>query len=151
MADILEAMRSKGFVACHNLVSEGTAIDHVVVGPAGIFTITAKLRCGSGVIDYRNDEELIFADRIKDGRPLRHARAAARAVQCQLNRHFDPAPVAKPLLVFLGDWTVQRAGENLAVEVLTAKQLEDYLDTQRPEFSGQEISQLVAALCQSRN
>jgi Nuclease-related domain len=149
VTDCLERIRSKGFVACHNVTGEGRKIDHVVVGPAGVYTVEARARSGSGIIEYRSDDELIFADRIIDGRPLREARAAAQAVQARLNQKFGESYAVQPLVVFLGDWRVHRQEGDFAVEVTTADQLEDYFDTQRPELTGKEIAEIYSALTSS--
>jgi hypothetical protein len=146
VVEIFERIRSKGFVARHNLAGEGGNMDYVLVGPAGIYTVVAKARSGSGIIDYQNDEELVFADRIKDGRPLRQARASAQAVQNRLNEKFGASYAVQPLVVFLGDWSVHRHGGDFAVNVTTADQLENYFDMQRPELSGKEIAEISAHL-----
>lgn len=146
VVEILGRIREKGFVACHNLAGAGGNMDYVVVGPAGIYTLEAKARSGSGIIDYRNDDELVFADRIKDGRPLRQARASAQAVQNLLSEKFGESYAVQPLVVFLGDWSVHRNEGDFAVDVTTADQLEDYFDTQRPELSGREIEEIAAYL-----
>lgn len=140
VARILHQIRGKGFVAFHNLPGAERNIDHVVIGPSGVYAIETKARSGSGTIDYRSDDELIFAGRIKDGWPLRHARASASAVQTRLNHGLPEAYAVKPLLVFLGDWDIHRHGKNLAVDVMTLDQLAEYFDQQKPALTGQEIA-----------
>jgi hypothetical protein len=146
IVEILGRIRAKGFLTCHNLAEEGGNMDYVVVGPAGIYTVEAKARSGSGIIDYRNEDELVFADRIRDGRPLREARASAQAVQNRLNEKFGASYAVQPLVVFLGDWSVHQHERGFVVDVTTADQLEDYFDTQRPELSGREIAEIAACL-----
>ena len=144
--EILDRIRSKGFVAFHGLAGNSRNIDHVVVGPAGVYTIEAKARSGSGTIDYRSDDELVFAGRIKDGRPLHQARSSAGAVQTRLNENLDESYRVKALVVFLGDWRVHREREDFSVDVTTADQLEDYFDTQPPELTSKEIAQICSRL-----
>jgi hypothetical protein len=144
--EILDRIRSKGFVAFHGLAGHSRNIDHVVVGPTGVYTIEAKARSGSGTIDYRSDDELVFAGRIKDGRPLHQARSSARAVQTRLNENLDESYRVKALVVFLGNWRVHREREDFSVEVTTADQLEDYFDTQPPELTSKEIAQICSRL-----
>jgi len=144
--EILDRIRSKGFVAFHGLAGNSRNIDHVVVGPAGVYTIEAKARSGSGTIDYRSDNELVFAGRIKDGRPLHQARSSAHAVQTRLNENLDESRRVKALVVFLGNWRVHREREDFSVDVTTADQLEDYFDTQPPELTSKEIAQICSRL-----
>ena len=146
VAEILHRISSKGFVAFHDLRGDGRKIDHVVVGPSGIYAIETKKRSGSGMIDYRSDEELVFAGRIKDGFPLRHARGSASVVQSQLDEQLPDSYRVKPLLVFLGDWEVHREHEDLNVDVTTAARLAEYFDKQRPALSAGEIAQISSYL-----
>jgi hypothetical protein len=140
---ILDQNRGQGFVAFHNLPGTSRSIDHVVVGASGIYAIETKVRSGSGTIDYRGEDELVFAGRIKDGWPLRQARASAGAVQGRLNEAFDDSYSVKPLVVFLGNWNVQRQQEHLSVDVTTANKLVDYFNEQKPSLTEKEIAALV--------
>ena len=140
VARILHQIRGRGFVAFHNLPGTERNIDHVVIGPSGIYAIETKARSGSGTIDYCSDDELIFGGRIKDGWPLRHACGSASAVQTRLNHGLPEGYAVKPLVVFLGDWNICRHQENLAVDVTTLDQLAEYFDQQEPELTGKEIA-----------
>ncbi|HWM25732.1 MAG TPA: nuclease-related domain-containing protein [Chthoniobacterales bacterium] len=42
VAEILDDLRGSGYRAFHDLVGDGFNIDHVVVGPAGVFAIETK-------------------------------------------------------------------------------------------------------------
>src|SRR5258708_4886535 len=54
VAEIFDRIRSKGFVAFHDLPgAESSNVDHVVVGPSGIYAIETKAQTGSGNINYR--------------------------------------------------------------------------------------------------
>ena len=140
VARILQQIRYKGFVAFHNLPGIGRNIDHVVVGPSGIYAIETKSRGGSGTIDYRGNEELVFAGRIKDALPLRHARGSASTVQSQLNHDLEDSYAVQPLVVFLGDWDVCRHKGDFTVDVTTADKLVEYFDLQQPALTGKEIA-----------
>jgi hypothetical protein len=147
VAGILQSIRSKGFVAFHDLPGADRKIDHVVVGPSGIYAIETKARSGSGLIDYRSDDELVFAGRIRDGGPLRHARGSATSVQSRLNAQSSPdCYTVKPLLVFLGNWEIQDGKGNFDVDVTTAHGLVEYFDKQKPELSTEEISEISSYL-----
>lgn len=140
VARLLDQIRDKGFVAFHDLPGAERNIDHVVVGPGGIYAIETKERSGSGTIDYCSDQALVFAGRIKDGLPLRHARESARWLQSRLRQTLnDPHPV-KPLVVFLGDWDVRcHDGGDFSVDVITADKLVDYFERQPEELTPKEI------------
>jgi hypothetical protein len=146
VAEVLQRIRSKGFVVFHDLPGSSRKIDHVVVGPSGIYAIETKARSGSGTIDYLTDEELIFAGRIKDGRPLRYARGGAAAVQKRLHHELEDSYPVKPLVVFVGDWNVRAHKKNLTVHVTTLDKLVQYFDEQPPELTGKEIDLIASHL-----
>jgi hypothetical protein len=146
VAELLDRLRSKGFAAFHDLPNSGLNVDHVVVGPSGIYAIETKTRSGSGTINYASERELIFGGRINDGRPLRQAQNSARALHRQLKEHLDQACWVKPVLVFCGNWRVQRQPGDFSVEVMTTEQLENYFDRQQPELTSKEISDICSEL-----
>ena len=152
VAEILDRLRSKGFVAFHELPNNGLNVDHVVVGPSGIYAIETKTRSGSGTINYGSECELVFGGRIKDSRPLRQAQNSARAVHRQLKEDLDQAYWVKPVLVFCGNWHVQQVAGDFVVDVITADQLENYFERQQPELTSKEIAQICSHLeCSARN
>ncbi|MEO7368630.1 MAG: nuclease-related domain-containing protein [Gemmatimonadaceae bacterium] len=54
VAEALEELRPAGYRAFHDIVRDGFNIDHVLVGPAGVFAIETKFRSGRGEITFRN-------------------------------------------------------------------------------------------------
>lgn len=146
VGEILDRVRSKGFIVYHDLPGDGFNVDHVVVGPTGVYAIETKVRSGSGTIDYRNDDELLLGGRISDSPALRQARGSARAVHLELKEHLREHYWVKPLLVFLGDWRVRRAAGDFAVDVITEDQLENYFDWGQPELTSKEIAHISSHL-----
>lgn len=92
IAEILDDLRSSGYRAFHDLVGDGYNIDHVVVGPAGVFAIETKFRSGQGEIEFRNGEGLFVGGRKEENDPLvqarRHARDVSRIIKenCRIDR-----------------------------------------------------------------
>jgi len=148
VAEILDRIRSKGFVVFHDLPEDGSKIDHVVVGPTGIYAIETKAWnvIGSRTIDYQTENQVVLGGRITDGRLLRQVRGAARAVHLRFKEHLHENYWVKPLLVFLGDWRVRRQAGDFAVTVMTADQLEDYFDREQPELTRKEIAHICSHL-----
>ena len=58
VAEVLEDLRSSGYRPFHDLKRDGFNIDHVLVGPGGVFAIETKFRSGHGEITFRNGEGL---------------------------------------------------------------------------------------------
>jgi hypothetical protein len=149
---VLDRLRPKGFVTFHNLANSGLNVDHVVVGPSGIYAIETKTRRGSGLISYGSDRELIFAGRINDSRPLRQAQNSARAVHRRLKERLDQARWVKPVLVFCGNWHVNGQAGDFGVEVTTTEQLENFFEQQQPELTRKEVAEICSQLeCSTRS
>lgn len=145
---LLERLRRKGFVALHDLAANEFRIDHIIVGPPGVYAIESKSwnAFGSGTIDCQGDNELLLSGRVRDGRALHQAREAAHAAQLILKDELQERRPVKGLLVFAGDWTIQCQADHLDVDVVAADELEDYFDDQQPQLTGREIADICAHL-----
>jgi hypothetical protein len=146
VAEILDELRSSGYRAFHDLVGDGYNIDHVVVGPSGVFAIETKFRSGYGEIEFRNGEGLFVGGRKEESNPLLQARRNARDVSriikenCQIDRW------VKPLVVFVGDWTIKNKWRDTDARVLSTDQMVDYLVRQQPELVRHEIDLICSHL-----
>ncbi len=92
-------------VAAEVRVGEGTVIDHLLVGPAGVFAVNAKNLTGQvwvGASGLRvNGHATDFVGEIRHG-----ARVAAHVLSEELER----AVTVEPVLVVLADgWTIHEA------------------------------------------
>src|SRR5438876_69039 len=58
VAEVLDELRSLGYRPFHDLLGTGYNIDHVIVGPAGVFVIETKFRGGYGEIEFTNGDGL---------------------------------------------------------------------------------------------
>ena len=78
VAETLEDLRATGYSVFHDIKREGYNIDHVVVGPAGLFVIETKFRSGYGEIEFRNGEGLFVGGKQEEQDALLQARRNAR-------------------------------------------------------------------------
>ncbi len=81
VADVLENLRSYGYRPVHDIVADGFNIDHVLVGPGGVFAIETKYRSGRGQITFRKTEGLFVGDRLEGKDCLKQARGSAAATR----------------------------------------------------------------------
>lgn len=148
IGEILEAARAQGYRAYHDLVEDGFNIDHVVVGPSGIYAIETKFRSGYGEIEYRNGSGLfIVGSKCEDERdPLAQARGSARAVRVKLKEQTSTNYPVKAVLVYVGDWKIKNAGRDTDVAVLSTNELENYFVRYQPELSPNEIQMIASHL-----
>lgn len=152
VGQMLEELREKGYRIFHDIPGEGFNIDHVIVGPAGVFTIETKARSkpptGRPTIEY--DGNII---RLENGfgfdEPLKQARAQARWLTNLLNDGRGRLFRARPVVVF-PDWYVERTGPRRKddVWVLNPKALGTFLDYERAALSADRIDMASNTLAQ---
>jgi hypothetical protein len=132
VGQMLERLREKGYGVFHDIPGPSFNIDHVIVGPAGIFTIETKARTkpkrGSSKIFY-NGNSIQMAGKQAVQQPLRQVRAQARSLAAFLNRNSIIKYKVRPILVF-PEWYVERTGRRNKddVWVLNPKALDRFLD-----------------------
>lgn len=147
VAEQLEELRAKGFHCFHDLQQDGFNIDHVLVGPPGVFVVETKFRSGSGVIEFRNGQGIFVDGRAEERDPLRQVRGNARAVRHLILRDTGLNLYARALVVFVGDWTVRNAWRDTDVRVLTVAQVRRFFERQdQPELSSREIEMVCSHL-----
>ena len=136
VAEILDDLRSSGYRAFHDLVGDGYNIDHVVVGPAGVFAIETKFRSGYGEIEFRNGEGLFLSGRKIDEEerdPLKQARGSARDVRGE--SHYR---------AYLQESSMGQSGSSSTLE--TARSRIDWQDTDVSRFVDQRFANLLRPL-----
>lgn len=146
VAEILEDLRSSGYRAFHDLVGDGYNIDHVVVGPAGVFAIETKFRSGGGEIEFRNSEGLFVGGYPEEKDCLKQARGNAFEVSRIIKEHCRMNQWVKPLVVFVGDWTIKNDWRDTDAWVFSTDQIANYLDRQQPELLRREIDLICTHL-----
>jgi hypothetical protein len=121
---ILEDLRVEGWSAVHDVATGRGNVDHIVVGPCGLFTVETKSRRGRldvGRIDERWLKQA-YAQR-------KHIeRAAGRRAEC--------------LLVFSDAYLSSAVSRQRGVVVLPARLLAGYLGRQRAVYSVREVADI---------
>ena len=127
----LERLRAKGYEVFHDIVAPTFNVDHVLIGPAGIFTIETKTWSkparGEARISF-DGERLLTGGRAPDRDPIIQARAQAAWLKHLLaestGRKFDVLPV----VLFPGWFIEQVAGSLKEIWVLEPKALPAFLE-----------------------
>jgi hypothetical protein len=129
---ILEDLRAEGWLAVHDVATGRGNVDHIVVGPGGLFTVETKSRRGR--VDVGRIEE----------RWLKQAYAQRKHVERATGRH------AECLLVFSDAYLSVPVCKRRGVIVLPARLLASHLKSRRPVYELAEVvtvsESLVAAL-----
>jgi len=145
VAERLEQLRTIGYRPIHDIVGKGFNIDHVLVGPAGVFAIETKFRSGSGEISFRDGQGLFIGER-EEGDCLRQARGNAYNVRRMIWEHCGFFQWVTPLVVFVGKWRVRNDWTDTNARVLTLDRLVPYLSSQQPLLIRREIDLIASHL-----
>lgn len=108
--------------------NRGSDIDHVVIGPPGVFTLNAKRHPGGKA--WVGERAVLINGR--KTHYLRNSRFEAERVARLLSDACGFPVAVKPVIVFvdLGSYTVEQKPDD--VEVLTRRRLAKWLRSQRP-------------------
>jgi len=146
VAEVLDDLRSYGYRVAHDLTRDGFNIDHVVVGPAGVFAIETKFRSGSGEITFRNGEGLFVGGFPEEKDSLSQARGNAAEVNRLIKENCHIDVWVKPVVVFVGDWRVKNDWRNTDARVFTPDRLADHIVNQQPRLTRREIELIASHL-----
>lgn len=146
VAEILEDLRPFGYRAFHDLVRDGFNIDHVIVGPAGVFAVETKSRSGRGEITFKNGEGLFVAGFAEEKDSLKQARANAAEVNRLIKETCQMDVWVKPVVVFVGEWRVKNDWQTTDTRVFTADKLVPHIVNQQPRLKQSEIHLIASHL-----
>lgn len=146
VGQFLERLREQGYQVFHDLVGEGFNVDHVLIGPAGVFTIETKTwrkpQRGDARIVY-DGNALTVAGREPDRDPLVQAKAQANWLRGLLSESTGRRMEVQPVVVFPG-WFVEAAsGAQRAVWVMEPKGLPAFLKNEPLRLPAEDVK-LVA-------
>jgi len=144
-------LATAGYIVFHDVPgNEKWNIDHVVVGPGGVFVLETKARPRRKPTREQKDSEVFF-----DGQTLQFPWCDDRKAAGQVERNarwireflaaFPPkgAPV-QPVIVVPG-WYVSPRG-NYPIKVMNATYLVGYLKGMKPLYSRDDLSPIIARL-----
>ena len=153
VAASLDQLRQTGYEVLHDLLGEGWNIDHVVVGPAGIFTVETKAlrkpEKGPCVIQY--NRTTIYANgatgyRNRDA--WRQAKAQAHWLRKELRQLMGEDHFIQPAILFPGWFIEQRQGPPFQqpVWILNPDMFISHLLHHPRKLSTEQIRQLSCSL-----
>ncbi len=115
----LEELRAMGYHVFHDLCEDAWNIDHVLVGPGGVFAVETKTISKPNDHDAKvtHDGEKLLVDGFElDRDPLKQATAAARHVQKVLREQTGQDVKVQAVVVFPG-WFVEGTSRSADVYV----------------------------------
>lgn len=128
VAAILDGMADDGWGVLHDVETPHGSIDHIVVGPAGVFVVAT--RAGRGRISIESIDERTYVE------PY----ALARRVEAMIGRKVTP------VLVYSEARLSRPVSRQRGVMVVTAKALADHLARRRARLTSAEVNSLYHQL-----
>jgi hypothetical protein len=126
----------EGWYAIHDASLGNGNVDHILIGPAGVFTVETKSNPGP-----------VRVARVH-GATLRQAQAQRRAIERVTGMQ------VQPLLVYSRAWVDHPLATRKGVRVLPARMLSGYLDRRQPTLTSAQVararSQVAEALREHR-
>lgn len=148
VAQYLERFIAKGFKVFHDVPNGDANIDHVLVGPKGIYTIETKTLSkptrGECVISVE-DGAVRANGRIIERNALVQAKAQARWLY-NFFAESEFKAFVQPVVVFPGWWVEDFDMRSTGVWVLEPKQLEGFLENQRELLTTDQVKAMASAL-----
>ena len=146
VAEYLDTLRDDRFRVLHDVQGVGFNVDHVLVGPQGVFTIETKTirKPVSGMAQISYDGEHIRIGRFEPSRdPVVQARAEASWLRQLLQESTGKRFSVRPVVVFPGWFVEQPTGLDPLVWVLEPKMLRARLLAQPVFMSDEDINLCV--------
>ena len=136
-----------GYQVFHDCPFEGFNVDHVAIGPGGVFAIETKTRTkpgGDARITYDGQQVLVngFAP---DRDPIMQARAGAAQIREILGEYSGVPTNVRPVVLFPG-WFVEGQQSNCDTWVLNPTAFVSWVKRERQRLSPEQVRVLSAAL-----
>ena len=148
VAEKLDELRAHGYHVIHDIPGDSFNVDHVVVGPTGVFVIETKTRSKVQGPDARVDYDgkvIRVAGFEQDRDPIKHVRALSDFVRTLIKNKLGLDIVVQPVVVFPG-WWVNEPRPTPDVWVLNETRLLGYIKNERNEMRPERVLTVSSAL-----
>lgn len=137
----LEGLRAQGYTVFHDIVGPTFNVDHVLIGPAGVFTIETKTWSKPVRGDARirfDGETLVVAGREPERDPVAQARAQASWLRQLLHESTGKTFDILPVVLVPGWFVEQTPGSSRSVWVLEPKALPSFLERETQRLTAED-------------
>jgi hypothetical protein len=150
VGQLLENLRSVGCKVYHDVEEDGYNIDHVIIGPHGVFAIETKApsKPAKGQSSVAFDGETVKVGTHKaDPAPVVQAKASARRVRAILREMTGQEPNVAPVLLYV-NWFVESYTSDISVIVMNQTHFYKSFDRLRNRASlpTAQVDQLAAGM-----
>ena len=142
VGQFLEALREKGYRVFHDLVGDGFNLDHVLIGPAGVFTIETKTHSkpmrGRPRLEF-DGERILLNGYAPDRDPVVQAKAQASWLRELLSESTGRKFEVRPVIVYPG-WSIEKTVSTTdSVRVINPRMLPAFLDHEPSRLSSEDV------------
>lgn len=142
VGQFLESFREKGYRVFHDVLGQSFNLDHVLIGPAGVFTIETKTwskpEKGEARIVF-DGEKILAGSYAPDRDPVIQARAQAGWMKELLSESTARKFEVRSVILFPGWYVDQAPGSSRQIWVLNPKAFEAFLDNEPARLSEDDI------------
>jgi hypothetical protein len=131
VGELLAELTDDGWHVVHDATLGRGNVDHVLVGPGGVYTVETKSHAGP-----------VHVARLH-GAVLRQAQAQRRAVELAVGEHVEP------LVVYSRAWVDRPLSRRRGVRVVPARMVLGYVSRQSPRLSPAEVERVHARLVEA--
>lgn len=142
VGQFLERLRGSGYQVFHDVMGDDFNVDHVIIGPAGLFTIETKTisKPMRGEVKIQFDGETIQINgQAMERNPVRQAKAQASWLKRILQETTEREYKVRPVVVFPGWFIEPKPGSSRELWVLEPKALPKFLDNEPNVLSAEEV------------
>ena len=143
VAEILDSLRPSGYHVLNDLLGPTFNIDHVVIGPSGLYTVETKTRMkparGNAKVLFDGNKVLVDGW-APDRDPVTQARAQAGGLRAVLRESLAREIQIRPVIVFPGWWVETTKGVQSDVWVLNPKALVPFIKNQPDRLDSQDVA-----------
>jgi hypothetical protein len=146
VADMLEPLRELSCAVFHDLPGDGFNVDHIVVGPGGVFVIETKGRSkrGGTTVTYRNGEIRVDGH-APDRDPIRQVKALGDWLFGLVRERCALEPPIRGVVVYPG-WYIEGSSSGRDVWVLNEKALPAFIGNSAHTLTPEEVERIAAML-----
>ena len=142
VGQFLERLREDGYQVFHDVVGSGFNVDHVLIGPAGVFTIETKTRSkpARGEARVECDGERILVDGFEPDRdPIVQGKAQASWLRTLLSESTGRKLPIRSVILFPGWFVEQDQASRREFWVLEPKALRGFLMNEPEVLSAEDV------------
>lgn len=138
----LERLREQGYQVFHDVLGQGFNVDHLAIGPAGVFTVETKTWSkparGEPTLLF-DGEQVQAAGHAATSDPIVQAKAQASWIRRLVEETAGRRVPVRPVVVFPGWFVRTGPGGNRDVWVLEPKALPGFLEHEEARMTPEDV------------